>query len=50
MKLHLLQGIVAFHQQRIEDAVQLLAQAETELQRLRVDENSLVEGSVMVLV
>lgn len=41
MKLHLLQGIVAFHQQRVQQAASLLAKAEAELQRLDIDEDKI---------
>ncbi|XP_052813375.1 NEDD8 ultimate buster 1-like [Mya arenaria] len=41
MKLHLLQGIVAYHQDRMSEAAQLLGRAESELQRLTIDEDKL---------
>ncbi|OWF42022.1 NEDD8 ultimate buster 1-like [Mizuhopecten yessoensis] len=43
MRLHLLQGIVAFHQHRTEEAGRLLNKAEEELQRLNVDEDKLAQ-------
>ncbi|XP_041374980.1 NEDD8 ultimate buster 1-like [Gigantopelta aegis] len=43
MRLHLLQGIVAFHQHRINDAVQLLNKAETEFKNLQVDEDKITQ-------
>ncbi|XP_060601636.1 NEDD8 ultimate buster 1-like [Ruditapes philippinarum] len=41
MKLHLLQGIVAFHQHRMQDASNLLTKAEQELQRLDIDDDKI---------
>lgn len=41
MRLHLLQGIVMFHQNRREEAQHLLERAEKELQSLKVDDVSL---------
>lgn len=41
MRLHLLQGIVAFHQHKMEEARSKLAKAESELQRLTVDEDKI---------
>ncbi|XP_052243561.1 NEDD8 ultimate buster 1-like [Dreissena polymorpha] len=41
MKLHLLQGIVAFHQQRLEESARLLSRAEAELARLHIDEDKI---------
>lgn len=40
MRLYLLQGIVAYHQNKRTDARELLLQAELELNSLRVDESS----------
>ncbi|XP_013171777.1 PREDICTED: NEDD8 ultimate buster 1-like [Papilio xuthus] len=40
MRLYLLQGIVAFHQNRRADAKDLLEKAEAELNNLRVDESA----------
>ncbi|CAD0203659.1 unnamed protein product [Chrysodeixis includens] len=42
MRLYLLQGIVAYHQNKRADAKRLLAKAESELNSLRVDENSVL--------
>ncbi|KAJ8721113.1 hypothetical protein PYW08_006578 [Mythimna loreyi] len=42
MRLHLLQGIVAYHQNRRNEAKALLLKAETELNALRVDEDSVL--------
>ncbi|XP_062596557.1 NEDD8 ultimate buster 1-like, partial [Saccostrea cucullata] len=47
MKLHLLQGIVAFHHHRIAEAHSLLRKAEEELNRLKVDENKLSQVMMM---
>lgn len=47
MKLHLLQGIVAFHQHRVQDAKRLLSRAEFELQHLIVDEEKLTQVMTM---
>lgn len=47
MKLHLLQGIVAFHQHRVLDAKRLLSRAEFELQHLIVDEEKLTQVMTM---
>jgi len=47
MRLHLLQGIVAFHQGRIREARPLLLKAQIEQTMLAVDENSLVEVAGM---
>ncbi|XP_033730373.1 NEDD8 ultimate buster 1-like, partial [Pecten maximus] len=43
MRLHLLQGIVAFHQHEIQEANRLLGKAEEELQRLTVDGDKLTQ-------
>lgn len=40
MRLHLLQGIVAYHQNKRSDAKRLLERAENELNSLRVDEGT----------
>ncbi|KAJ8728497.1 hypothetical protein PYW07_006193 [Mythimna separata] len=42
MRLYLLQGIVAYHQNRRNEAKALLSKAETELNALRVDEDSVL--------
>ncbi|XP_026736302.1 NEDD8 ultimate buster 1-like isoform X1 [Trichoplusia ni] len=42
MRLYLLQGIVAYHQNKRADAKRLLVKAETELNALRVDESSVL--------
>lgn len=42
MRLHLLQGIILFHQNKRDESLRLLRQAETELNSLKVDEESLV--------
>nr|XP_022320914.1 NEDD8 ultimate buster 1-like [Crassostrea virginica]XP_022320915.1 NEDD8 ultimate buster 1-like [Crassostrea virginica] len=47
MKLHLLQGIVAFHQHRIPEAQTHLMQAQEELKKLLIDENKLSQVMVM---
>ncbi|CAG2225683.1 unnamed protein product [Mytilus edulis] len=47
MRLHLLQGIVAFHQHRLQDARRLLSKAEFELQHLVVDSEKLTEVMTM---
>lgn len=47
MRLHLLQGIVAFHQHRLEDARRLLSRAEFELQHLVVDPEKLTQVMTM---
>ncbi|KAL4217081.1 positive regulation of proteasomal ubiquitin-dependent protein catabolic process [Mactra antiquata] len=41
MKLHLLQGIVAFHQHRLQESNRLLSQAADELRRLDVDDEKI---------
>ncbi|XP_064598397.1 NEDD8 ultimate buster 1-like [Liolophura sinensis] len=41
MKLHLLQGVLAFHQHRKQEASRLLQVADSELRRLRVDDDKL---------
>ncbi|XP_046345858.2 NEDD8 ultimate buster 1-like [Haliotis rufescens] len=43
MRLHLLQGVMAFHQHRVKVAAKLLGQAEEELKSLQVDENLITE-------
>ncbi|ELU11079.1 hypothetical protein CAPTEDRAFT_227081 [Capitella teleta] len=43
MRLHLLQAVLAFHQQKLTRAKELLAQAEMELQILQVDEEKLAQ-------
>lgn len=43
MRLHLLQGIVAFHQHNTQQAGRLLRRAEEELQRLTVDGDKLAQ-------
>lgn len=47
VRLHLLQGIVAFHQHKIQQARSLLAKAEEELVRIQVDEDQLTEVMAM---
>lgn len=47
MRLHLLQGIVAFHQHRMEEASRLLAKAEQELQRLDIDDDKITTVMAM---
>ncbi|CAC5368288.1 unnamed protein product [Mytilus coruscus] len=47
MRLHLLQGIVAFHQHRLQDARRLLSKAEFELQHLVVDSEKLTQVMTM---
>lgn len=47
MKLHLLQGIVAYHHHRITEANVLLRKAEEELKRLQIDGNQLSQMMVM---
>ncbi|XP_053385428.1 NEDD8 ultimate buster 1-like isoform X2 [Mercenaria mercenaria] len=47
MKLHLLQGIVAFHQHRMEEASNLLSKAEQELQRLDIDDDKITTVMAM---
>lgn len=47
MRLHLLQGIVAFHQGRTREARPLLLKSQIEHSMLAVDENSLVEVAGM---
>jgi adenine-specific DNA glycosylase len=42
MKLHLLQGVLYFHQNRRAEANAMLSVAERELNELRVDENSIL--------
>jgi hypothetical protein len=41
MRLHLLQAVVLFHQNKRQEASQLLARAESELSSLKVDDYSL---------
>ena len=41
LRLHLLQGIVAFHQNKLQLAKQLFAQVESEMDQLRVDDSKL---------
>lgn len=43
MRLHLLQAIVMFHQNKLEAARDLLARAEQELNNLIVDDNQLCQ-------
>ncbi|XP_013387690.1 NEDD8 ultimate buster 1 [Lingula anatina] len=43
MRLHLLQGIVAYHQHKRHEAITLLNKAEKELQRLAVDDEKIAE-------
>ncbi|KAK5643497.1 hypothetical protein RI129_007342 [Pyrocoelia pectoralis] len=42
LRLHLLQGIVLFHQNKRQEALQLFKQVERELQVLKVDESSII--------
>lgn len=42
MRLHLLQAIVLYHQNRRDEALVLFKQSEQELQNLKVDENSVL--------
>lgn len=42
MRLHLLQAIVKYHQNKRDEALTLLVRAEEELRTLKVDENSLM--------
>lgn len=42
MRLHLLQAIVLYHQNKREEASNLLKVAENELKELKVDDNSIV--------
>lgn len=42
MRLHLLQAIVLYHQNKRTEAIDLFRRAEIELNKLKVDENSLV--------
>jgi hypothetical protein len=41
MRLHLLQAIVLFHQNKRQEASKLLARADSELSSLKVDDHSL---------
>lgn len=41
MRLHLLQAIVLFHQNKRQEASKLLARADSELSALKVDDQSL---------
>ncbi|KAI5739290.1 hypothetical protein M8J77_017364 [Diaphorina citri] len=41
MRLHLLQGIVAYHQSKIPECIALLDRAESELKALKIDDTSL---------
>jgi len=41
MRLHLLQAIVLFHQNKRQEASKLLARADSELSALKVDDHSL---------
>lgn len=43
MRLHLLQGVVAFHQGKTLEATQLLNQAKEELQKLSVSDADLTQ-------
>lgn len=42
LRLHLLQGVLYFHQNRRSEALQMLSMAENELRSLKVNENSLM--------
>lgn len=41
MRLHLLQAIVLYHQNKRKESLQLFKKAQGELQALKVDENSI---------
>lgn len=41
MRLHLLQAIVLYHQNKRKESLQLLKKAQQELRSLKVDENSI---------
>lgn len=47
MRLHLMQGIVAYHQNKREDARQMFNEVQLELQTLKIDENSLTSLTEM---
>lgn len=42
MRLHLLQGIILYHQNNREAAIEMLRKAEEEMKILKVNENSLM--------
>lgn len=42
MRLHLLQAIVLYHQNKRQEALELFKKAEEELRKLKVDENSIM--------
>lgn len=42
LRLHLLQGIVLFHQNKREEALHLLMKVKTKIQELKVDDDSIL--------
>lgn len=42
LRLHLLQGIVLFHQNKRQEALKLFQKVESEMQHLKVDENKVL--------